>query len=211
MKEVKEHRYAGPFEKTPFENFIQSPVGLVPKSGGKMRLIFHLSFDFGPENKSLNYHTPKDKCSVKYNDLDAAIKECLHILREAEEFPDDASDQLVFAKSDCSNVLPVLVYQCRFLILKATHPITGKTLYFVDKCLPFGASISCALFQEFSDVLKHITQWKITLVMKISNPTITNYLDDFLFIVLTFIKCNGMVSIFLEVCEGLGCPISMEY
>ena len=35
MKEVKENRYAGPFENVPFENFIQSPIGLVPKDGGK--------------------------------------------------------------------------------------------------------------------------------------------------------------------------------
>ena len=43
MKEVKAGGYAGPFEEIPFENFIQSPVGLVPKKGDKTRLIFHLS------------------------------------------------------------------------------------------------------------------------------------------------------------------------
>ena len=31
MNEVKTGRYAGPFEKIPFKNYIQSPVGLVPK------------------------------------------------------------------------------------------------------------------------------------------------------------------------------------
>ena len=43
MKEVKEKRYAGPFKKLPFKHYIQSPIGLVPKSGNKTRLIFHLS------------------------------------------------------------------------------------------------------------------------------------------------------------------------
>ena len=48
MKEVKEKRYAGPFEEIPFEHFIQSPIGLVPKDGGKdTRLIFHLSYPRG--------------------------------------------------------------------------------------------------------------------------------------------------------------------
>ena len=49
MKEVKLNRYAGPysFEDLPVkQNFIQSPIGLVPKAGGKTRLIFHLSYDF---------------------------------------------------------------------------------------------------------------------------------------------------------------------
>ena len=45
MKEVKEARYAGPFEKPPFEYFIQSPIGLVPKDNRtKTQLIFHLSY-----------------------------------------------------------------------------------------------------------------------------------------------------------------------
>ena len=31
MKEVKEKRIAGPYLEIPFQNYIQSPVGLVPK------------------------------------------------------------------------------------------------------------------------------------------------------------------------------------
>ena len=49
MKEVKCQRVAGPFEDIPFDNFIQSPIGLVPKAGGdgnQTRLIFHLSYEF---------------------------------------------------------------------------------------------------------------------------------------------------------------------
>ena len=46
MKEIKAGRVAGPFDDIPFKNFIQSPVGLVPKAGGKTRMIFHLSYEF---------------------------------------------------------------------------------------------------------------------------------------------------------------------
>ena len=43
MKEVKLGRFAGPFTEVPFDNFIQSPIGLVPKDSGRQtRLIFHL-------------------------------------------------------------------------------------------------------------------------------------------------------------------------
>ena len=34
MKEVKLKRVAGPFKEVPFDNYIQSPIGLVPKTGG---------------------------------------------------------------------------------------------------------------------------------------------------------------------------------
>ena len=46
MKEVKYDRVAGPFNQVPFQNFIQSPIGLVPKAGSdQTRSIFHLSYD----------------------------------------------------------------------------------------------------------------------------------------------------------------------
>ena len=35
MKEVQLKRYAGPFNQVPFTNFVQSPIGLVPKAGNK--------------------------------------------------------------------------------------------------------------------------------------------------------------------------------
>ena len=59
MKEVEARRYAGPFEQIPFDNYIQSPIGLVPKDGGtKTRLIFHLSYPKGGTS-SINYNTPE--------------------------------------------------------------------------------------------------------------------------------------------------------
>ena len=51
MKEVKLGRVAGPYDEIPYDNFIQSPIGLVPKAGsssGKTRLIFHLSYEPKP-------------------------------------------------------------------------------------------------------------------------------------------------------------------
>ena len=86
MKEVKQKRVAGPFDCVPFSNYIQSPIGLVPKAGGdghETRLIFHLSYDCRKDgNKSVNFHTPKEKCSVKYRDLDFAIATYLRIIGE---------------------------------------------------------------------------------------------------------------------------------
>ena len=35
MKGVNLKRYAGPFDSIPFENYVQSPIGLIPKDGGK--------------------------------------------------------------------------------------------------------------------------------------------------------------------------------
>ena len=90
MEEVRVKRNAGPFNEVSFSNFIQSPVGLVPKQQSQKcgaesaasaadpakatRLIFHLSY---PTLDSVNYHTPKEACGVKYKGLDHTIKFCM--------------------------------------------------------------------------------------------------------------------------------------
>ena len=69
MKEVKLKRSVGPFKDPPFKDFIQSPIGLVPKDGGKeTHLIFHLSYP-KEGNISINSMIPEKLCSVKYPDF----------------------------------------------------------------------------------------------------------------------------------------------
>ena len=78
MKEVGLGRYAGPFaeDAIPFKYYIQSPVGLVPKDGGRdTRLIFHLSFP--RSGSSVNSETPREMTKVTYCDFADAIKLCL--------------------------------------------------------------------------------------------------------------------------------------
>ena len=211
MNEVKARRYAGLFKKQqlPFKNYVQSPIGLVPKAGGKTRLIFHLSFDFGmkEEQRSVNFHTPKHRCTVQYHDLDFAILTSMNILKQTNK------SQLYYAKSDFSNAFRILeiCVQHRFLlVMKSSHLETNEIYYFIDKYLPFRASISCAHFQSFLDAIKHIVDWKIKLTFFIRVPSTTNYLDDFLFAAISRVICNEMVNIFLKICQQIGCPIADE-
>ena len=85
MKEVKLNRVAGPFSEIPFENYIQSPIGLVPKAGSDQTwLIFHLSYDCKKDGlKSVNFFMPKEKCTIKYKDLDHAVGMYLSLVEEA--------------------------------------------------------------------------------------------------------------------------------
>ena len=163
MSEVGEKRFAGPYkrEQLLMLYFKQSPIGLVPKANDKMRLIFHLSYNFGEDwrDRSFNFRMPDHMCSVKYNDLDHTVHNCLRILEHME-----GQGQIFYAKSDCSHafqIIPALVQQRKFLVMMAYHLVTKEQFYFIDLCLPFSASISCALFQAFSDALKHITEFKL--------------------------------------------------
>ena len=130
MMEVKAKRFAGPFDQVPFDSFIQSPIGLVPKAGNKTRLIFHLSFKFGerPEEQSFNGATPKEDCSVHYNDLDTAVASCLNILNCYKDDP--GWEGMVFlGKTDLSSafrVLPLQISCICWLVMIAQDPSDGK-------------------------------------------------------------------------------------
>ena len=215
MKEVKEKRYVGPFKNIPFDNFIQSPIRLVPKGEDKTWQIFHLSYNFKNGNKLLNHHTPPEKCTVKYRDVDAAVS--LKLKKKLGLNP------LRYAKTDAKSafrMLPLSPSSFAWLVMKAKDPRTGETFFFVNKCLPFRVSISCSHYQRFSNALKHIFEfiWRKQEGFDKLNPKqqteliefVTNYLDDFLFIVETANKCNRMVGCFLRMCTKLGVPISEE-
>ena len=198
MKEVKMKRYAGPFSEVPFQNYIQSPIGLVPKDKGKStRLIFHLSYPRNSQYRSsVNAHTPRELCKVQYKNIDDAIR---RILQEGNS---------PFAgKSDLSAAFrqaPLSVDQFCWLVMKARSPFDGKIYWFMDKCLPFGSSISCSLYQKISDSLAHVMQYR-------SNGKIpVNYLDDFLFIAMLKCLCDGQVQMFIDLCKQIGLPVAME-
>ena len=196
MGEVKAQRYAGPYDRIPFSTYIQSPIGLVPKDINKTRLIFHLSY---PRNSgtSVNANTPEDMCSVEYPDFDQAIQLCL-LLEE---------NGLVFVgKSEMSSAfrhLCICISHWRYLVMKAMNPVTKKYYFFVDKCLPFGSSISCSHFQKFSDAIAHIVYVKTGFLN-------INYLDDYLFIAYLEVLCNQQIRIFIQVCEQIRFPVSKE-
>ena len=212
MAEVDASHVAGPFREIPFMNYIQSPIGLIPKHGGKTRLIFHLSYNFtqDPNDASLNHFTPRQMCSVHYNDLDFAVRCCLKTnARARSQSRSGMETGLVYlAKTDLRMafcMLPVKKGDWKWLVFKAVDPQTGNIMYFVDKCLPFAASISCTLFQRFSNALHHI----LTVITG-TKYTITNYLDDFLFTEISQSTCNKMVSDFIEICKKINLPIAHD-
>ena len=223
LNEVEWGRHAGPFTDIPFEYYVQSPVGLVPKAGNKTRLIFHLSYDFGKEQdenweskRSVNYFIPEEHCSVKYNDLDYAVWSILHMLSDGdpsivngEETVGNGQDKVAYmAKSNLMRafkILPILPTQRFLLVMTVKNPLSNTYMYFVEKNLPFGASCSCNHFQLFSDSLKHLIEHVLDREF-----CVTNYLDDYMFIHVEQELCNNMVRRFLELCQDIGCPVSLE-
>ena len=225
MDKVKLGRVAGLFSRIPYDNYIQSPVGLVPKAGGKTRMIFHLSFNFSEEEtgRSLNACTPRSLCTVKYNDLDAAVHDCLRLVQQyggdfelmnsgTSDGDDDERSIIFLGKTDLSaafRVLPLKIKCLKWLIFKAEDPGDGVMKFFVEKCLPFGASISCLHYQHFSNALKFLLS-RQTAHLPGRGKAITNYLDDFLFIALFKWVCNQLIRSFLHLCAELRIPVTIN-
>ena len=195
MKEVQAKCYTGPFKMVPFDYYIQSPIGLVPKDGRKdTRLIFHLSY---PRNtgRSVNANIPKAKCSVQYPDFADVIRLCMI-----------AGKSCKIARSDMRAAfrnLGMLPQDFCLLVMKAVSPLDGETYWFFDKALAFGSSISCTIFQEFSNSIAHIMRFR-------TKRGLVNYLDDYLFVHLHKLFCNKQVDEFIKVCKSIHFPVSME-
>ena len=194
MNKVKVKRVAGPFQNIPFENYIQSPIGLVPKDGGrKTRLIFHLSYP--RSGGSVNAGIPVEYCKVQYPMFEDAVRLCIR-----------AGKGCAIAKSDMSMAyrhLPLNRESWRWLIYKVYHPVTGKAWFFVEKNLCFGCSISCKIFQDFSDSVSFITSF-------VTGEPNVNYLDDYFFEALIKSMCNGQMSVFLDICNEIKFPVALE-
>ena len=191
MNEVELGRFAGPFEDPPFDSFVQSPIGLVPKDKGlKTRLIFHLSYP--RDGDSVNSGIPYEKCTVSYPSFDEAVKLCLY-----------EGVRCYVGKSDMSSAfrhVPMAKSQWWLLVMKAEHPKTKKIMYFVDKCLPFGSSISCMIFQAISDAIAWIVKFR-------TGKKNVNYLDDYLFAAALKAACDQQMKIFLAICEEIQFPV----
>ena len=198
MKEVKLGRYARPYEQVPFDHYIQSPIGLVPKDNGKdVRLIFHLSYPRNPSRGySINGNTPKHLSSVTYPDFMEAVQMCIQEGVGCHICKSDMS--AAFRKLGMSRSSWPL------LIMMAQSPIDNRWYYFVDKCLPFGAAISWSHFQHFSNAVAHIVKHKN------GDKKPVNYLDDFLFAALLKLICNMRLQTFLDVCAQIKFPVSIE-
>ena len=156
--EIELNRILVPFSKISISNLRIPPIGLVPKSDGRWRLITHLSF---PEGNSVNSYIDPELASVSYSSSD-------NILETNYELGNNE----LLAKKDIKSAFRLLTIYPGDIDLKGIH-FDGN--YFMDKCLPMGCSISCRLFESFSRFI----EWVV--VTRSRMASIDHFLDDFIF------------------------------
>lgn len=126
------------------------------KKQGGFRLITNLS---APRGNSINEFIDPEICSVNYSSFDQAVNMVQNLGPNAQ-----------LGKMDISNafrLLPIRPEDFSLLGFKFLDK------YYVDKCLPMGCAISCALFEKFSTFL----HWSVEHHTNLNS--IVHYLDDF--------------------------------
>jgi len=159
QSELSLGRIAGPFRHPPFSDFVVSPLGLVPKKvEGEFRLIFDLSF---PKGESINSGIMSEHTKVQYENFDYALSLVKQIGRGC-----------LMAKCDIESAFRIIP------IASADYGLLGfkwEGVYYHDKCLPMGCSVSCNIFESFSSALQWVMQHKFGVY------SMTHILDDFIF------------------------------
>ena len=137
-KEISKGRIAGPYNSPPFEQFVVSPLGVVPKkTPGQFRMIHHESY---PPGQSVNSGIPQCYTTVKY----ATVQNVISDIKSA-------GPGSFLAKTDISDAFWIIPLH------PDSYHLTGMFWdgkYYFYKNLPMGSSHSCFLFEQFSSALE---------------------------------------------------------
>mgnify|MGYP001553745544 CR=1 FL=1 len=187
--ELAANRIAGPFDDPPFPCYRSSPIALVPKKDtDKFRTIHNLSYPY--KSGSVNAGISRDDSTVQYATFSDAIK----IVNQMPPRP-------FLSKSDIRSAFRLIpIHPDSYHLLG----FTWQNKYYYDKCLPFGLSCSCQIFERFSKALEWI------LTTKLGVKHVIHFLDDFLFIAPSFSECSKYLSTFIALCDHLGIPIAHD-
>ena len=165
------------------EWFISSPLGLVPKSNGKWRRIYHLSH---PHGKSVNCNIKEKYGALKYTNIDEAIELVIKIGRGA-----------ILIKKDLADAFRhILVAESDWWLLG----FAWEGVYFVERFLSFGLRTLPYLFDLFAKGLNWIllkAEWEAL-----------HYLDNFLSVVEDNAQADRYEKCFSALCQKLGFNIN---
>ena len=143
-----------------------------------------------PPESSINSHIDNQFTSVKYTSFDQVIHAISTIGRGA-----------FLGKMDIKSAFRLIPIRPQDFHLLGFY---FEDNFYIDKCLPFGCSVSCNTFEKFSTFL----EWLIRTITE--TQTIHHYLDDYIFISSTEHTTLGLMSAFHSLCVRLGIPLNGE-
>ena len=187
MKEVELGCMLGPFDEQPLDPLICSPVGMVEKKNSDaMYRITHLSH---PQGKSINSFIAPEDAETHYQTFELAVQ--LVAKHGKGSF---------MAKEDFKSAFHNVPMQFQDLNLLGIK-VQGKL--FINCALPFGASISCAIFEDVSTLIYWIAE-------KRACQKFIHYLDDLFMVHYISQVCSNTMQVLKDVSQEIKMPIVPE-
>ena len=170
----------GSFEVQPIFPLICSLVDMVDKKNSTaMHHITHLSH---PQGSSINSFIAPEDAETHYQTFEMAVQLVAHQGQGAYRAKEDF-------RSAFHNV-PMRYQDLSLLGIK----VQGK--FFIDCALPFGASISCAIFEDISTLIHWIAE-------KRAGQKFIHYLDDFFMVNRYSHVCVQTMNMLKQVCQDI--------
>lgn len=188
--EISKNRIKGPYSYPPLDNFICSPLGVVPKrSPNSFRLIHDLSYPkFGT---SVNSCIPEEKSTVQLETFDHVASLVLQ-----------SGQHSLIAKADIEDAFRIIP------ISPLDYHKLGFTFqghYYFDTVLPMGASSSVSIFESFSKAI----QWIMQHSLKVRR--VSHIIDDFIFVGSPASReCHEALTKFFTLAADIGIPIKTD-
>ena len=182
----------GPFVSPPFDKYVVSPLGAIPKRGSdRIRLIHDLSY---PTTESVNIGIDPEAYSLQYSSVDWAVSAC-----SKYEVPLLANIDI----KDAYKAVGVAGADWHLLGLRWQVPgLTGD--YFFGKVLSFGLRSAPALFDEYACALE-----KIMPLVGVSCHVV-RYVDDFLIVGGSESQVKGDLGLMIDTARSAGFTIQAE-
>lgn len=185
---LQQDKVAGPFDSIPLNNFISSPLGLVPKhTPGEWRLIHHLSH---PKGQSVNDGIPEYYSKVSYDNLDYALAIIAKLGKGT-----------FISKSDVKSAfynLPIHPQDYNLL------GFTWEDQFYYFKVAAMGCSSSCRSFELLSTSL----QWILQQYFQVNY--VSHILDDFMFFHKDKDQCLLSLASFHALSKDINLPINHQ-
>lgn len=188
--EVSKGRVKGPYSKPPLNNFICSPLGVVPKkTPNSFRIIHDLSY---PKHAiSVNATIPRDNSAVILESFDNVASLVLSAGRGS-----------LLAKADIEEafrIIPISPLDYHKLGFKFDNN------YYFYRVLPMGASSSVAIFETFSRALQWILRYRYGVLR------VSHIIDDFIFVgAPASDECLNSLYAFFRLAATIGLPIKSD-
>ena len=179
----------GPFSDPPFQHYIISPLGAIPKRGSsKIRIIHDLSY---PVSHSVNALIDPEEYSLQYSCVDDAVR----AIREMED--------PFLAKIDLKDAYKAIAIAPEdWHLMGFRWPSRGDPpQFYFSKVLSFGLRSAPAIFDQFASALELFMSHE-----GVSSPVI-RYVDDFLLVAKGLQAADDQLATMISVARRAGFTI----